>query len=249
MPDANSAVGSSAASAGDGDPNSVNFFKPKTAHTRADSRMISIMVVVWAVAVFGFQFLLMATNKPTPEPALKSFEDVWTGVRSGAAEAADQQAFARVTLSVLGKNVALKEGDKDVLLDALNVTVLKLIPDDQQAVYQAALADGAKKAEAAGMAAAAIGLKDTGFDKLRADLLPSSLQAVDSSVAISDKVPEVMKLYLVHPSGPLTEMRFMGFPFHYWYTAQFLLIMFVGLCLTYAIVTDRLNRKYGSLDD
>ena len=249
MSDANSAVGSSAASTGDANPYAVNFFKPKTAHTRADMRMISVMVLVWVVAVFGFQFLLMATNKPTPEPALKSFEDAWPGVKSGVADAVDQQAVARVTLSVLGKNVALKAGDKEVLLDALNVTVLKLIPGDQQAAYQAALADGAKKAEAAKMAAAAIGLKDSGFDKLRADLLPSSLQSVDSSVAISEKLPEVMNLYLVHPSGPLTKMKFMGFPFHYWYTAQFLLILFVGLCLIYAVTTDKLNRKYGSLDD
>ena len=45
----------------------VNFFRPSSAHARANMRLIVTLFVVWVVAVFGFQFLLLALEKPPPE--------------------------------------------------------------------------------------------------------------------------------------------------------------------------------------
>ena len=38
---------------------------------------------------------------------------------------------------------------------------------------------------------------------------------------------EALDLYLVHNQSVLTDLKFLGFPFHYFYTAVFLLILFV----------------------
>ncbi len=56
---------------------------------------------------------------------------------------------------------------------------------------------------------------------------------------------EAMDLYLVHNQSVLTDTNFLGFPFHYFYTAVFLLILFVGLCWLYCVRTDMFNKKYG----
>ena len=45
----------------------VNFFRPKSEATKANTKLITLLVVIWAVAVFGFQFLLIGIGKPTEE--------------------------------------------------------------------------------------------------------------------------------------------------------------------------------------
>ncbi|MCK5114580.1 MAG: DUF4212 domain-containing protein [Phycisphaerae bacterium] len=222
----------------------VNFFRPKSPHARADMKLISVMLVIWLVAVFGFQFLLLYTCKATPEPAYKTFQKVWPSVVSGNADADAQKQFSRSVLSVLGKNIAVSDKDKVILKEALCYSVNSLLPADKKAVlanYNGGKADTK-------IVAASIGLADTGFDKLMIDLLPTSLKSENPAV-LSDKskvaLPGIMELFLVHNRGPLTEAKFLGFPFHYWYTAQFLLILFVLLCLTYAILIDKINAKYG----
>ena len=85
-----------------------------------------------------------------------------------------------------------------------------------------------------------------------ANLLPTSLVPVKLDELSSDNktaLPGIMKLYLIHNQCSLTNFKFMGFPFHYWYTAQFLLIMFVLLCLIYDVITDRENKKYGFVEE
>ena len=59
---------------------------------------------------------------------------------------------------------------------------------------------------------------------------------------------EAMGLYLIHNRSVLTDTRFLGFPFHYFYTAVFLLILFVGLTWLYCVRTDMFNKKYGIED-
>lgn len=54
-----------------------------------------------------------------------------------------------------------------------------------------------------------------------------------------------MKLYMTHNQSVLTNAKFLGFPFHYFYTAVFLLILFVFLCWLYCVITDRVNIKLG----
>lgn len=42
----------------------------------------------------------------------------------------------------------------------------------------------------------------------------------------------------------LTEFQFMGFPFHYWYSSQFLIVFFIALCFIYCKFIDKLETEY-----
>lgn len=223
----------------------VNFFKPQSAHARADMKTIVAMVVIWAVAVFGFQALLCLLNEPTPEDNYGVFEQVWP-LGADAGQEAKRQ-FCRVTLAVLGKNIVLSADEKSTLSLALSGTVYGLLSPDQQAQYTESVATDGKET-AAKLATAAIGLGDEEFDPIMKELLPYSLVAVESatlSTAVQESIPGLMKKFLIHNRSVLTDFQFMGFPFHYWYTAQFLLILFVALCWIYAMFTDRNNAKHG----
>jgi putative solute:sodium symporter small subunit len=213
----------------------VNLFKPKTAYTKANMKIIIVMIGIWAVAVFGFQFLMIAINKPTPEPTYQEFTAVWPAIENGNATTAQKQSFARVVLMVLGKNHMLKAGagennHKNVLKEALSVTVNELTA-----------ATGKEDP------AAAIGLGTDKFDPLLADVLASSIVPIENG-ALPDEArkafPAMMERYLVHNQSVLTDSKFLGFPFHYWYTAQFLLILFVALCGIFCYVIDKYNHKF-----
>ena len=209
----------------------VNFFTPKSEAAKANMKVVVTMLIVWFVAVFGFQFLLNAMNTPTPEPMHAVYAKAWAAVSNGAGTEADKKDLAKALLMVLGKNVALQPADKPILKNALSAVVrgLGVQDSDPQA------------------AATAIGLGTDAFDPLLASILKSSLVPVTSDV-ISDEhklaLPRIMDLYLIHNRSALTDTRFMGFPFHYWFTAQFLLIMFVGLCWLFCYMTDVANVKH-----
>jgi putative solute:sodium symporter small subunit len=210
----------------------VSFFTPKSDAAKANMKMVVVMLVIWAVAVFGFQFLLIAINKPTPEPVLATFTKAWTALETGTATDQDNKDLSKVILQVLGKNVAVKAPHKEVLKSTLSALVFGMNP---QAINDPALA------------ATAIGLTTEGYEPLFASILKSSLVPVTSSdITDANKVelPKLMNLYLIHNRSKLTDTRFLGFPFHYWYTAQFLLILFVGLCWVFCYMTDISNRKF-----
>lgn len=44
--------------------------------------------------------------------------------------------------------------------------------------------------------------------------------------------------------GPLTELTLFGFPFHYWFTGQFLIVWFIFLCFLFNVMVDRLTERY-----
>ena len=44
--------------------------------------------------------------------------------------------------------------------------------------------------------------------------------------------------------GPLTATRIFGFPLHFWFTGQFLIVWFIVLCLLYNLFIDRLTEKF-----
>ena len=95
----------------------VNLFAPKTGHAKANSKIIITMVLVWAVAVFGFQFLLKALEKPTKEKSLIAFEQVWENAAAGTATSLEKQTIAKSILAVLGKSV--KNEDRAILVKVL----------------------------------------------------------------------------------------------------------------------------------
>ncbi|MBW1645911.1 MAG: DUF4212 domain-containing protein [Deltaproteobacteria bacterium] len=46
----------------------------------------------------------------------------------------------------------------------------------------------------------------------------------------------------------LTRMRFLGFPFHYWWTGQFMIIVYILLCIWFNVLIDGLEDRLGKAD-
>lgn len=226
----------------------INFFRPLSEHAKANKKLISRLAIIWAVAVFGFHILLICVTTPTAEQTLNDFNSVWPQVvEDASADHAMKQEFAKSMLMVLGKNIVLKDGHKAVLKESLSWSLYSMQADSDKAIYETEPDENTYKA-----AAVSIGLKSEGFDKIMIDLLPTSLEKVESSTLNAEtksSLPGIMNLYLTHNQSFLTDFRFLGFPFHYWYTAQFLLILFVVLCLIYAVTIDKLNAKYEVTDE
>ncbi len=226
----------------------VNFFKPLSEHAKGNKKLVSRLAIIWAIAVFGFHFLLIFITTPTAEQTLNDFNSVWPKVLEDASATNEtKQVFAKSVLMVLGKNIAVKENHKAVLKESLSWVVYSMQPDSVKSLYHTEPND-----EAVNGAVASIGLGSEGFDKIMKDLLPASIVKVEnSSLSAESKkaLPEIMKLYLIHNQSFLTDFQFLGFPFHYWYTAQFLLILFVVLCLIYAVTIDKMNKKFGFVEE
>ncbi|MBL1211755.1 MAG: DUF4212 domain-containing protein [Ignavibacteriae bacterium] len=226
----------------------VNFFKPMSDHARTNKKLIATLAAIWFCAVFGFQALLIILNEPTPEPAFTTFQTVYPEiVDNQEASLETKQQFSRSLLSVLGKNIAVSDDHKAVFKQALSSTVVSMLPQSENQIIQS----GANE-EFIDAAIKSIGLADEGFDKIMIDLLPFSLVKVESdqlSAEVKEALPGIMELYLVHNQNVLTDFNFLGFPFHYWYTSQFLLILFVVLCLIYAVIIDRTSKKFNFIEE
>ena len=195
---------------------------------KANTRLISLLVIIWAVSVFGFQFLLIGLGKPVEEKTLKDFKSLWPVVQVSPAEA-DLQSFARVMLTTLGKNSTIGEDDMALMQEALAVTVRLLGPDT----------------ETADAAAEKIGLGTSGFDPLLKDQLAHHYRTGGDNYSALSDLPSAMEKYLVHNRSFLTDATFFGFPLHYFYTAQFLLILFIILCIVYAKAIDKIHTRLG----
>ena len=239
----------------------ISFFKPTTPQAVANRNMVVWLVLIWFVAIFGFHFLLWLIEKPTPEPAFTTFEKVWPKIEAGSPSQADLQELGQSTLSVLGK-MALTADDKVVLDNAMSWALYQLSDDKDGLVSQIKEFEKQKsdiqELSDAGYIASKKKLSDdlskvlnlSNLD-VRSKILPLELASADienMSEATKKNLPAVMKKYLVHNQSFLTDFKFLGFPFHYFYTAIFLLILFVGLCWLYCVRTDQLNAKMDIID-
>lgn len=241
----------------------ISFFKPTTPHGTANRNLTIWLVAIWFVAIFGFHFLMRAIEKPTPEPAYVAFESTWAKIEDGSADFSDIQEFGKATLSVLGK-IAIAPDDKAILNNAFSWSVYELTTDTLRESLMAKI----KKFEAIKEEITQIDDKayiesklalSTGLSPLlnlslmdvRANLLPLELTS-DNMDALTEEtikmLPAVMAKYLIHNQSFLTDTQFLGFPFHYFYSAVFLLILFVGLCWLYCVKTDQLNAKFNIVD-
>jgi putative solute:sodium symporter small subunit len=86
---------------------------------------------------------------------------------------------------------------------------------------------------------------------IRQSILPLELDVELMSLTAENnqKLSAVMEKYLIHYRSALTDTTVLGFPFHYFYSSVFLLVLFVGLCLLYCVRTDALHRKLQVDDD
>jgi putative solute:sodium symporter small subunit len=239
----------------------ISFFKPTTESARRNRNMVVQLVLIWAVAIFGFQITLKIIEKPVPEPALGMFMSGWTAMETGNATVTDMQETGQAVLSVLGK-VAIQPEHRLILDNALSHLAYQL-SDDKEALM-------AEVSEFEAMAADITDIRDEAYVAKKNELIPQlaglfQLDRQDVRAKIAplevksslmesfnesgrDQMVEIMELYLIHNRSVLTDTKFLGFPFHYFYTAVFLLILFVGICWLYCVRTDLFNKKYG-IDD
>ncbi len=234
----------------------ISFFKPTTKVAKFNRNLIVTLVLIWAISIFGFQILLKIVEKQTPEKAYTEYKSVRDNLKNGNADNKDKQVFVQSLLSVLGK-ITVAEKDKEILNAAVNRVVFELVPETDKAGFIAKL-DNFKsqktsdpnypklKKELADIAGKYIGVKAY---TLKAKLLVSELAFAKSQEPDFDKTGLVMKKYLIHNQSFITDFKFIGFPFHYFYTAVFLLILFVGLCLYYCIAIDVNMKKMGIVEE
>jgi hypothetical protein len=228
------------------------------------------MLLIWAVAVFGFQFLLKAIEKPTPEKALTQFEAVWPAALNGDATVAEYQTLLNSLVLVKGKSV-VKKADQEVIAQAISTIAYTLMPDSIQPAIQLGIAEQLSNKEKLSKANDQdyLSLKSTivetgkslilltspycglSSESLEAKILTASLKA-DYPESLSDaafaELPNTMKFYLTHNQSVLTDTSFLGFPFHYFYTAVFLLVLFVGLCIAYNLIIQWRLEKEGVVE-
>lgn len=252
------------------DQYNFSIFKPRNLHGRKNRNVILTMLAIWAVAVFGFQSLMRAIEKPTPEKTLTIFESEWSGIAEGNEQEADYQALLNSLLMVRGK-ISVAAKDQQLLSDAISTVTFRMIPDSLMTTVKASIT------ELETMHAEIALLKDqqyldmkfriqnasanlirilepyTGYEttRLEAPILAASLKK-DYPVSLREpslaRLPDIMKLYLTHNQSVLTDTKFLGFPFHYVYTAVFLLIMFILICIVYNILIEWRLKKEGIVE-
>ena len=241
----------------------ISFFKPTTARAKKNRNMVIWLVSIWFIAIFGFQIVLRIIEKPTPEPSYLSFQNVWNNVQSESPGTIELQEFGKATLSVLGK-VAIAPDEKITLDNAMSWAIYQLTDDSLQSELVVRVQEFEKiKSEITNISdptyletklslakdlSPVLNLQEL---DVRSTILPLELSSIDM-VELTDQsiedLPEIMEKYLVHNQSFLTDTKFLGFPFHYFYTAVFLLILFISLCLIYCFRTDKINRELNITD-
>ena len=224
-----------------------NFFKPKSNFAKANTLLTSSIIIIWALAVFGFHFLLKAIEKPVPEQQLITFEQVWPSVMDKTATQEELKGLASTYINVLGRYISLRSNENLKL--CFTSTVYDLLPPHERLSFLALTQKdlSQRKSMTAGIAAS-IGLEE---DNILTQVLPYALVAYDGrpiDAKILEEVPDIMQNHLVHYRSVLTDTQFLGFPFHYFYSAVFLLILFVVLCLVYCRIMDKVAVKHGIED-
>jgi putative solute:sodium symporter small subunit len=236
----------------------ISFFKPTTERAIMNRNLTLWLVSIWAVAIFGFHFTMRAIEKPTPEPELVSFNEVWEAVKANEATDAQIKQFALSALHVTGK-VFIDADHRAALDNGISWAIMQIADSAQQVAltdaivnFESAQAEMelvtdsayvAAKMKLKGIAEAIIGLPS---NAVLATILPLELKSAESSVFTDENkttVKAAMPFYMIHNRSVLTDTKFLGFPFHYFYTAVFLLILFIVLCYAYCYRIDKYDAK------
>lgn len=238
----------------------ISFFKPTTPIAKYNRNLVLWLVSIWAVAVFGFQILLRIVEKPVPEAAYLQYEQVWQRVAADEATPEDLRLFAQSCISVLGKNF-IQPAEQASLSQALSWSLHGLLNEDQRVLareriirflsLKSEITDITDplyvqaKDELNLMLSPVFGLEQ---HDIRTRLFANELSLENWTVFPAEDrqaLPGIMSKYLIHNQSFLTDFKVLGFPFHYFYTSVFLLILFVGLCWLYCIRIDRRNIVLG----
>lgn len=242
-----------------------NLFKPVSPYGRKNRNLILTLLAIWAVAIFGFQLLLIIFQKPTPEKSLIVFESVWDNVKSGKATEQEKKDFINSLINVAGKSL-VKPTDRIIIQNTLTWHVNEMIGESGKMILSEKISElketkaklsvapdseySALTSDLAEIKAAinAIANEKTGIDPTnnKEAILPYSINSEFKALSPDEieALPRIMKFYLTHNQSFLTDMKILGFPFHYFYTAEFLLILFIGLSLFYSIRITRLQKSF-----
>jgi len=244
---------------------SFSLFNPVSQYGRKNRNLILTLLITWFVAIFGFQLLLVLIQKPTPEKTLITFESVWENVKTGTATDQEKKDFVNSLVAVAGKS-SVKPANRIVLDNALTWSVFSMVSDTEKVILSQQIRElvtikeklpKATGAEYTLMQSDLIRIKTninsianekSGIDPTnnKEAILPYNLNAENKELSADDmeSLPKIMKLYLTHNQSFLTDAKILGFPFHYFYTAEFLLMLFVGMCLFYSIRVTQLQKKF-----
>lgn len=220
----------------------INFFTPHTPFLKEATRLIWIGISIWFVATYGFHILLKVIEKPTPEAGYLVYEKVYPKLTQGTATHEELVGIGNVYLSLVGKSIALQKND--ALKTAFTSTVSALLPEDQKAQFMAAATEAqTNKKLNVDFISKALGVDGNASMKAAIPyaLAPMTGGAMDM---ISPEIPAIMDKYLIHNQSVLTDTIVLGFPFHYLYSALFLLTLFVLICLVYCRAIDKVMKKY-----
>lgn len=240
-----------------------SFFKPTSESARHNRNMVVQFVLIWAVAIFGFQILLKVFEKPTPEPAYLIYQSYWPQVESGENSINALKNLSQSALSVLGKGT-ITQIHREALDNFVSWAAINIASGDTESDLLQKLLEFERVATST----EDIGSED--YVAARNQLVPvlqgifgltpgdvrgkiAPLEVKSSLMETFDESQmnifrDAMDFYLVHNGSFLTEARFLGFPFHYFYTAFLLLVLFVGLCWLYCVRTDMFNKRFGIED-
>lgn len=247
-----------------------NLFKPRNRYGRRISNIIISMLIIWAVAVFGFQILLKIYQKPTPETTYVKFMNAWQNVQNATFSEQDVKDVTLSLVLISGKS-NVKEENKKIIRTVISYYTYSVLSDSfRNLVIQhvSSLLDSRKKLEKAkgaeylqlqqqladskkeimNIVGSKLGISSGSIEEI---LLPYCLISEFKPLTLEEvkQLPQVVRLYTTHNQSFLTNTRFLGFPFHYFYTAIFLLVLFVSLCWIYCIRVERLQIKFGIIED
>lgn len=236
----------------------ISFFVPTTELARINRNLILVLITIWAVAIFGFHFLLRIVEEPVKEDALIKFEKVWDNVQSENTSDDELKQFIESSLSVLGK-ITIKPEHRAILDNGVSWATYNLVKPEEQEEFKSVIE------QFVSLKSSITSLNDEEYKKakqviidklsdivglpaysLSAKLLPLELYPDKMSAfttANKEQYSKIMSLYTIHNQSFLTDFKFLGFPFHYFYTSVFLLILFVGLCWVYCKRIDVVHKK------
>ncbi|MFW5644915.1 MAG: DUF4212 domain-containing protein [Bacteroidota bacterium] len=236
----------------------ISFFKPTTERARHNRNMVIWLVSIWFIAIFGFHIVLKIIEEPVPEPAYTEFAEAWNENDLRNMTETDLKALARSFLNVLGK-IDVPPETRSTLQNAFSWSVYQLTPEtgrsdlineiqnfEKSRAKLITLEDEEYIQQKSMLSAAISPLIDLSEYDVRRKLIPFGVESegiAELEAETESALPGVMEKYLIHNRSVLTDIKILGFPFHYFYTAVFLLILFVGLCWIYCVRTDAMNRK------
>lgn len=233
-----------------------NFFSPRTPLAKRNRNMIVWLVIIWAVAIFGFQIALRILEEPVPEQPLVEFNSVYERVYDGVASQEDYKLFASSILHTLAKTHLL-DNHREALRGAFTYGLFRAAGENTDALHAAIQQFQTNRELSLNITdqaylEARVALEQLVLSVLAINPTDPRILSAPFSIVLENKdaldleqqalTKEIMDRYLIHNQSVLTDTIFLGFPLHYFYTAVFLLVLFVGLCLAYCLMMDRLEK-------